>query len=117
MPISLLIPAYARPEQLGEALESISRQDRSLIGEIIVGDDSPPIYWPRNQAVIAGSGLSDLVDYVPSDPPKGTYPNQWFLASRAKFDHVLFPAQRRIFFAPVHCACWQMRVPTRAIRA
>ncbi|MDM0078634.1 hypothetical protein QTH90_29800 [Variovorax sp. J2P1-59] len=90
MQISILIPAYARPEQLGEALESIFVQDRSLIGEIIVGDDSPSIFWPRNQAVIVASGLSDLIDYVPSDPPKGTYPNQWFLASRAKFDHLLF---------------------------
>jgi len=88
--ISILIPAYARPEQLGEALESIAQQDRSLIGEVIVADDSPRTYWQRNQAVIAASGLADLIDYVPSDPPKGTYPNHWFLASRASFDHVLF---------------------------
>jgi hypothetical protein len=88
--ISILIPAYARPEQLGEALASIALQDRSLIGEIIIGDDSPRSYWASNQAVIAASGLAELIEYLPSDPSKGTYPNQWFLASRAKHDHLLF---------------------------
>jgi len=88
--ISILIPAYARPEQLGEALESIAQQDRSLIGEIIIGDDSPRSYWASNQAVIAASGLAELIEYLPSEPSRGTYPNQWFLASRAKFDHLLF---------------------------
>ena len=90
MPFSILIPAYARPEQLGEALASLARQEPLLIGEIIIGDDSPPEFWPRNRQVIADSGLAHLVDYVASDPPKGTYPNQWFLASRARFDHLLF---------------------------
>jgi len=90
MLISILIPAYARPEQLREALDSIAQQDRSLIGEIIIGDDSPPAYWSKNREAIADSGLSDVIDYLPSDPPKGTYPNQWFLASRARFDHLLF---------------------------
>ncbi len=90
MPFSILIPAYARPEQLGEALASLARQERLLIGEIIIGDDSPQAYWPKNRQAIADSGLAHLVDYVPSDPPKGTYPNQWFLASRAKFDQLLF---------------------------
>ena len=87
--ISILIPAYARPEQLAEALQSIAQQERSLIGEIIIGDDSPRSYWDRNQAVIAQSGLAELIDYQPSEPSRGTYPNQWFLASRAKFDHLL----------------------------
>jgi glycosyltransferase involved in cell wall biosynthesis len=87
--ISILIPAYARPEQLGEALQSIAQQDRTLIGEIIIGDDSPRAYWARNQAVIAASGLADLIDYIPSEPARGTYPNQWFLASRARFEHLL----------------------------
>ncbi|MDR6856208.1 hypothetical protein [Variovorax guangxiensis] len=62
---------------------------RSLIGEIILGDDSPRAYWDRNQAVIAQSDLAELIDYQPSEPSRGTYPNQWFLASRAKFDHLL----------------------------
>jgi glycosyltransferase involved in cell wall biosynthesis len=88
--ISILIPAYARPEQLGEALASIANQDRSLIGEILIGDDSPRSYWAGNQAVVAASGLADLVEYLPSEPSRGTYPNQWFLASRAKYDHLLF---------------------------
>jgi hypothetical protein len=87
--ISILIPAYARPEQLAEALQSIAQQERSLIGEIIIGDDSPRAYRARNQAVIAQSGLAELIDYHPSEPSRGTYPNQWFLASRAKFDHLL----------------------------
>ena len=90
MQISILIPAYARPEQLGEALQSISMQDRALIGEIIIGDDSPPRYWPANRAAIAASGLAELIEYVPSDPPKGIYPNHWFLASKARFEHLLF---------------------------
>ncbi|MEJ8854324.1 hypothetical protein WKW79_07075 [Variovorax robiniae] len=90
MLISVLIPAYARPEQLGEALASIAQQDRALIGEIIIGDDSPREYWERNRAVIAASGLADLIDYVPSDPPKGTYPNQCFLGMRARFGHLLY---------------------------
>lgn len=90
MLISILIPAYARPAQLAEALASIALQDRSLIGEIIIGDDSPPEFWARNQEVIAASGLGSLVEYIPSAPPKGTYPNQWFLGARAKCDHLLF---------------------------
>ena len=90
MLISILIPAYARPEQLAEALRSIAQQERSLIGEIVIGDDSPRAYWACNQAVIAQSDLAALVDYVPSEPSRGTYPNQQFLASRAKFDHLLF---------------------------
>lgn len=88
--ISILIPAYARPEQLGEALASIAKQDRSLIGEIIIGDDSPRSYWAGNQAVVAASGLADLIEYLPSEPSRGIYPNHWFLASRAKYDHLLF---------------------------
>ena len=90
MLISILIPAYARPEQLREALESIAKQDRSLIGEIIIGDDSPRSYWAHNQEVIAASGLADLIEYLPSEPSRGTYPNQHFLSSKAKFDHPLF---------------------------
>jgi hypothetical protein len=87
--ISILIPAYARPGQLAEALQSIAQQDRSLIGEILIGDDSPRDYWAANQAAVAQSGLAELIDYQPSEPSRGTYPNQWFLASRAKFDHLL----------------------------
>ncbi|MEJ7685783.1 MAG: glycosyltransferase [Variovorax sp.] len=90
MLISILIPAYARPDQLGTALESIAQQDRSVIGEILIGDDSPRRFWASNQEVIAASGLAELVEYIPSEPSRGTYPNQWFLASRAKFDHLLF---------------------------
>ena len=90
MLISVLIPAYARPEQLGEALASIAQQDRALIGEIIIGDDSPRAYWDRNRAVIAASGLADLIEYIPSEPSRGTYPNQWFLGTRAKCGHLLF---------------------------
>ncbi|MEO5738689.1 MAG: hypothetical protein ABIQ82_14685 [Variovorax sp.] len=90
MLISILIPAYARPEQLAEALASVAVQDRTLIGEILIGDDSPREYWDRNRAVIAASGLADLIEYLPSEPSKGTYPNQWFLGARASCDHLLF---------------------------
>lgn len=90
MLISILIPAYARPAQLGEALASIAQQDLSLIGEILIGDDSPPSYWDDNRAVIAASGLAALIRYMPSQPSRGTYPNQWFLAETAKYEHLLF---------------------------
>ena len=90
MLISILIPAYARPAQLGEALASIAQQDLSLIGEILIGDDSPSSYWDENRAVIAASGLASLIRYMPSEPSRGTYPNQWFLAKTAKFEHLLF---------------------------
>jgi len=88
--ISILIPAYARPEQLAEALASVATQDRTLIGEIVIGDDSPREYWDRNRAAIEASGLADLIEYLPSEPSKGTYPNQWFLGARARCDHLLF---------------------------
>ncbi|MGI4776793.1 MAG: glycosyltransferase family 2 protein [Janthinobacterium lividum] len=89
MQISILIPAYARPSQLGDALASIAQQDRSLIGEILIGDDSPSSYWDDNRAVIAASGLAALIVYEPSEPSRGTYPNQWFLANEAKCDYLL----------------------------
>ena len=50
----------------------------------------PRDYWESNRAVIAESAVADLVQYVASEPPRGTYPNQWFLASLAQFDHLLF---------------------------
>ena len=90
MLISILIPAYARPAQLGEALASLALQDQSLIGEILIGDDSPRSYWDANRDVIAQSGLAPLIRYMPSEPSRGTYPNQWFLASSAKHKHLLF---------------------------
>lgn len=90
MLISILIPAYARPAQLAEALASVAMQDRSLIGEIIIGDDSPREFWAQNQEVIAASGLKELVEYIPSEPSRGTYPNHWFLGTRARYDHLLF---------------------------
>ncbi|MEJ8845269.1 glycosyltransferase family A protein [Variovorax rhizosphaerae] len=90
MLISVLIPAYARPEQLGDALASIALQDRSVVGEVIVSDDSPRAYWERNQAVIASSGVADLVAYSPNEPSLGIYPNHWSLAEKAKCSHVLF---------------------------
>lgn len=90
MLVSILIPAYARPEQLAEALESVALQDRALIGEIIVSDDSPAAFWPQNQDVIAASALAPLIRYVCNEPARGCYPNQWFLASQARHDRLLF---------------------------
>lgn len=81
--------AYRRPHQLREALASVAEQDRSLIGEILIGDDSPAEEWPANRAVVAASELAPLIEYLPSDPPKGTYPNQWSLASRARHECLL----------------------------
>ena len=90
MLISILVPTCARPAQLAEALASVARQDHSLIGEIVVGDDSPREFRGRNQAAIATSGLADLVEYLPSEPPRGVYPNHWFLAEQARCDHLLY---------------------------
>ena len=89
MQISIIIPAYARPAQLAEALASIAQQDRSLIGEILIGDDSPPDYWDANRKVVADSELAPLIVYMPSKPSRGTYPNQWFLADAARCEHLL----------------------------
>ncbi|MET0543777.1 MAG: hypothetical protein ABWZ88_18700 [Variovorax sp.] len=89
MLISILGPTYKRPHDLGEALESLAQQDRSLIGEIIVGDDSPTEFHAANRAAIAASGLEALVRHVINEPPLGNYPNQWALGNAARFDHIL----------------------------
>ncbi|WP_218508830.1 glycosyltransferase family 2 protein [Variovorax sp. dw_308] len=89
MLISILVPTFRRPHHLAEALESLAQQDRSLIGEIIVGDDSPVEFRAGNRATIAASGLEPLVRHVINDPPLGNYPNQCALGSAARFDHIL----------------------------
>ena len=61
MKISVLVPTYRRPHQLAEALESLALQDRSLIGEILVGDDSPDSARAANRAAIAASSVASLV--------------------------------------------------------
>jgi len=90
MQISVLVPTYNRPEQLGEALASIARQAPELIGEVLVGDDSAARYRDANRAVVASNPLARLIEYIPNAPAKGTYPNQCFLASRARCKHILF---------------------------
>ncbi|MEJ8858237.1 glycosyltransferase [Variovorax robiniae] len=89
MLISILVPTYRRPHHLAEALESVAQQDRSLIGEIIVGDDSPAEFQAGNRAAIAASGLEPLVRHVINEPPLGNYPNQCALGTAARFDHIL----------------------------
>jgi len=89
MKISVLVPTYRRPHQLAEALESLAKQDRSLIGEILVGDDSPESVWEANRAAIAASSVASLVRYLPNDPPLGNYPNQCGLGDAARYDHVM----------------------------
>lgn len=89
MQISILVTAYRRPAQLREALASVAGQDLDLIGEILVGDDSPPADWPANLDAIAASGVAHLVHHLPAHPPRGTYPNQIFLGNQAKCSHVL----------------------------
>ncbi len=89
MQISILVPTYCRPHQLREALASVASQDRTLIGEVLIGDDSPPDVRRANEAEIAASNLGPLVRYFPHDPPKGNYPNQWALADQARFDRLL----------------------------
>jgi len=90
MRISILIPTYERPEQLREALESIAAQDLSLVGEILISDDSPSEHLEANRAAVRASGLGALVRHWSNVPPLGTYPNHWFLASEARETHMLF---------------------------
>ena len=89
MQISILLPTFNRPHQLREALASLALQNRALIREILVGDDTPAAGRSENQNVIAQSGLAGLVRYFPNDPPKGNYPNQWALGERASGDYIL----------------------------
>jgi len=89
MRVSVLIPTYRRPAQLAQALESLAWQDRELIGEILVGDDSPASLRAENEAVIAASAVADLVRYLPNEPALGNYPNQWSLGAQARFDHIM----------------------------
>jgi hypothetical protein len=89
MKISVLVPTYRRPHQLAEALESLAQQDRSFIGEILVGDDSAPSMWAENKAVIAASRVAALVRYLPNDPPLGNYPNQCALGDAARCDYLV----------------------------
>lgn len=88
--VSVLVTAYRRPHQLREALESIAAQDQSLIGEIVIGDDSPPKEAAANFAEVQRSGLGPNVRYFANSPAKGCYPNHWFLAEQARFDHLVF---------------------------
>lgn len=90
MQVSMLVTAYRRPHQLREALASIALQDRSLIGEIVIGDDSPPEDAAANLAEVKASGLASLVRYFSHSPAKGCYPNHWFLADEARFEHIVF---------------------------
>ena len=89
MQISVLIPTYCRPRQLAEALASLAQQDQTLIGEVLVGDDSPETFWPANRSVIERSAIASKVRYQPNDPPLGNYPNQCALGEQARCDHVL----------------------------
>ncbi|MEJ8851774.1 glycosyltransferase [Variovorax rhizosphaerae] len=89
MLISILVPTFRRPHHLAEALDSLAQQDRSLIGEIIVGDDSPAQFHSDNRAAIAASGVAALVRHVINDPPLSNYPNQCALGRAARFDHIL----------------------------
>ncbi len=88
--ISVLVTAYRRPHQLREALASLAMQDRSLIGEIVIGDDSPADEALANRAVIEASELRSLIRYFHHSPSLGSYPNHWFLGRQARFSHLMF---------------------------
>ncbi|RZL58240.1 MAG: glycosyltransferase [Variovorax sp.] len=88
--VSVLVTAYKRPDQLEQALASIALQNRALIGEIIVSDDSPSSEAIANQAVIEASELRSLIRYFHHSPSLGCYPNHWFLARQARFPHIVF---------------------------
>ena len=87
--ISILIPTFGRPDQLAQALASLVEQDQTLIGEVVIGDDSDVKLREANLAVIAASPLAPRIRYFCNEPPLGNYPNQWFLAEQARNDHVL----------------------------
>lgn len=88
--VSVLVTAYRRPHQLEEALASLAMQDRSLIGEIIVSDDSPADEAKANQKIIEASELRSLIRYFHHSPSLGCYPNHWFLARQARYAHMMF---------------------------
>lgn len=89
MQVSILIPTYKRPDQLREALASLEQQDTSLIGEIIVGDDSPIQVRPANVAEVQASRLAHKIRYIANVPRRGSYPNQCFLGDLAQSKFVL----------------------------
>ena len=117
--ISVLIPTYNRPTQFAQALASVAAQDQRLIGEILVGDDSDPASRPANQAAIAASPLAPLIRYLPNDPAKGTYPNQCFLGTEARCEHILFLHHDDILceggLATLAQACAQEQAPQVAV--
>ena len=88
--VSVLVTAYRRPHQLEEALASLAMQDQTLIGEIIVSDDSPADEAKANQAIIENSELRSLIRYFHHSPSLGCYPNHWFLARQARYAHIVF---------------------------
>jgi glycosyltransferase involved in cell wall biosynthesis len=90
MQISILIPTYNRSEQLAEAIASVAAQDRSLIKEVLIGDNSGPKGLAENRAVVAASPLAPLIEHIANDPPSSNFPNQWALARRAASSHILF---------------------------
>ncbi|WP_159726769.1 glycosyltransferase [Methylosinus sp. Ce-a6] len=86
--ISVLIPTYRRPEQLREALQSVEMQERALISEILIGDNSDDANAGLNHKIIADSPLHGLIELRRNVPPLGSYPNQCALGSRAKGEFV-----------------------------
>lgn len=86
--ISVVLPTYHRPEQLREALRSVEIQERVLIKEILIGDDSDDINANLNKMIIDDSPLSSLIKLQRNVPPLGNYPNQCALAMAAEAEFV-----------------------------
>lgn len=89
MKISVLIPTYKRPHQLREALSSVAIQDLSLVGEVLIGDNSPAEFTQKNLCVIEEFSKLPIIVFA-HDPPKGPYPNHWFLAEQSRYEYILF---------------------------
>ena len=87
--ISIIIPTYKRPETLKFALEGIANQDQSLIGEILIGDNSPKEFIDFNKRVIKDSRLESLIKYIRHDPPLSPLNNQNELARQSKYSLLL----------------------------
>jgi glycosyltransferase involved in cell wall biosynthesis len=89
MRLSILVPTYERPALLAEALRSIAMQDRSIIHEILIGDDSSPEMSELNKHCIEASDIKELTKYQSNCPRLGQYPNIWAMAERARGSHLL----------------------------
>lgn len=75
---------------LREALASVLSQDRSLIAEVLIGDDTPDVAGRKAIAEVVAEFDDTLVRLHSNFPPRGTFPNHWDLADRAGAEFICF---------------------------